>query len=389
MSPRTWPLQWLAAAVAALGAAAAVVGVLVWPAQFYGGYLTAYTYWMSLTLGCLALALLFWLAGGLWGLATERFFEAGAATLPAMILLFIPVALGMPTLYPWTNLQAVAANPLLLHKQPYLNVPFFLARTAFYFVVWLILLAGLLRWSRQRDQAPEAATAGQIARRLQHWGAAGLALLGLTCTFAAIDWVMSLQPLWYSTVFGSLLAMGGVLGAFGLGTALAALGARREPLRTVVTPRVLNDLGSLMLALVMLWAYLEFSQYLVVWYGDLPAEVVWYLQRIAGNWRLLVLAIIVTQFALPLCLLIVREVKRSAPLLAGIALLILVTRYLDFYWLVKPALSQGFHWLDPALALGMGGLWFTLFIWRWRRAPPLPRPWPVREAPSEASRAVA
>ena len=382
-------LQWLAVAVALLGAAAGVAGVLLWPAQFYGAYLTAYAYWMSVTLGCLALAMLFWLTGGLWGLATERFFEAGAATLPAMIILFIPIIVGMPTLYPWTNPTAVAADPLLLHKQPYLNIPFFLARTGFYFLVWLILDIVLLRWSRQRDQAPNALAAGRIARRLQNWSAAGLVIMSLTTTFAAIDWVMSLQPLWYSTVFGSMLSMGGVLGAFGLGVGLAALGARREPLRTVVTPRVLNDLGSLLLAMVLLWAYLEFSQYLVVWYGDLPAEVVWYLQRVAGNWQLLVLAIIATQFVLPLMLLMVREVKRTAPLLAGIALLILVTRYLDFYWLVKPALSQGFNWLDVALALGMGGVWFAIFIWRARHAPPLPRTWTVLEAQPEARRVVA
>jgi hypothetical protein len=183
--------------------------------------------------------------------------------------------------------------------------------------------------------------------------------------------------------------MGGVLGAFSLGTALAALGARHEPLSAVVTPRVLNDLGSLLLAFVMLWAYLEFSQYLVIWYGDIPQEVVWYLQRVAGNWRLVILALVVTQFALPVCLLIVREVKRSAPLLAVIAAAILVTRYLDFYWLVKPALDQGLHWLDPVLALGMGGAWFTLFMWRLRRAPPLPRIWAQPQEQPETNRAVA
>src|SRR5262249_30152572 len=163
-----------------------------------------------------------------------------------------------------------------------------------------------------------------------------------------------------------LLAMGGVLGAFSLGTAAAALGARREPLASAVTPRVLNDLGSLLLAFDMLWAYLEFSQYIVIWYSNIPAEVVWYLQRVAGNWRLLVIGIVVTQFALPVCLLIVREVKRIAPVLAGIAGLILFTRYLDFYWLVKPALSQGFVWLDPLLAIGMGALWLVVFRWRLR-----------------------
>jgi hypothetical protein len=356
---------------------------------FYSAYLVAYAYWMSITLGCLALGLLFWLAGGKWGLVTERFFEAGAATLPLMIVLFLPVALGMYALYPWTDAQAVAADPVLAAKQPYLNIPFFLGRTVFYFVVWLVLAGVLLRWSRRHDQAVDAARGRAWAGRLQHWGAGGLAVLGLTSTFAAIDWLMSLEPHWYSSVYGAMLALGGVLGAFGLGTALAALGARREPLRGVVTPRVLNDLGSLLLAIVMLWAYLEFSQYLVVWYGDLPQEVAWYLLRVNGDWRWLAIAVVLTQFALPLALLIVREVKRSALPLAGIAGMILVTRYLDFYWLVKPALNQGFSWLDPLLALGVGVLWFAVFFWRLRRAPLLPRTWPVPETQVEAENAVA
>ena len=379
------PLQWLALLVAVAAVVVAGIGGRGSPADFYRGYLVAYAYWLSLTLGSLAMVMLIQLKRAQWGQVTLRYLEAGAATLPAMAVLFIPVAFGLPYLYPWADPLAVAADPLLAHKQAYLNVPFFLARAGFYFAVWLVCTYGMLRWSRRYELSGDP----RLARRLQQLSAAGLALLGLTATFAAIDWLMSLEPHWYSSVYGSMVAMGGVLGAFALSTALAALAARRATWRGWVPPRVLNDLGSLLLAFVLLWAYLAFSQYLIIWSGNLPEEVVWYTRRLTAGWRLVLLGLIVGQFALPFSLLVVRGVKRSAWALAAIAILIVAARYLDVYWLVKPALTASWHWLDPVLALGMGGLWVVAFVWRLGQVPLRPGVRPGAQPAPEAHRARA
>ena len=349
----------------ALGAAASVAGAITAPAAFFPAYLVAWVYWLSLALGCLGLTMLCHLARSRWALASVRYFEAGASTLPLLAVLFVPLALGVRWLYPWTNLAVVAGDPLLAHKFPYLNLTFFFIRAFVYFALWLGLTWMLLRrmrgWTGSDDPRDLA--------RVQRVSALGLVLLGLSASFAAIDWLMSLEPHWYSTIYGTLAAMGGVVGAFALGTLLTALDARRPSLRARVTPRVLNDLGSLLLACVLLWAYLAYSQYLVIWSGNLPEEVVWYVRRLAGEWRLFVLALIAAQFALPVLLLAVRDLKRSAPLLAATALLVVSSRYLDVYWLVKPALGAGLHWLDAALMLGLGGFWAANLAWSLARAP--------------------
>jgi len=378
---RLTPLQRLGLAVGGLGGVAAAVGALAVPAAFFPAYLTAYAYWLSLTLGSLALAMLCHLARSRWAAATLRYCLAGASTLPLMTALFLPLLLGVRELYPWADPQGVAADPLLAHKQPYLNLPFFLARAVIYFALWLVLARALRRWSN------EASAGSGPGGRLQRLSAGGLAVLGLSTSFAAIDWLMSLEPRWYSSVYGSLVAMGGVLGALALASGLAALAGRRSAARPLISPRVLNDLGSLLLACVMLWAYLAFSQYLVIWAGNIPEEAVWYTRRWEGGWRVVTVALIVAQFALPFSLLIVREVKRSAPVLAAIATLVVVTRYLEMVWLVKPAAGQGVHWLDPALALGMGGLWVAIFAGQLRRAPLAPLAWAQPRAEPEGRHA--
>jgi hypothetical protein len=252
-----------------------------------------------------------------------------------------------------------------------------------YFALWLVLALALRRWSRQ----VLAGNGPGLGSRLQRLSAGGLAVLGLTTSFASIDWLMSLEPRWYSSVYGSLVAMGGVLGALALAAGLAAQASRLPALRPLVSARVLNDLGSLLLAAVMLWAYLAFSQYLVIWAGNIPEEAVWYTRRWEGGWRVVTVALLVAQFALPFSLLIVREVKRSAPVLAAIATLVLAARYLEVLWLVKPAVGQGLHWLDPALALGMGGLWVAVFAGQLGRAPLAPLAWVQPRAAPEGQHA--
>jgi hypothetical protein len=363
-----------------LGLAAAAVGAFVEPAQFFRSYLTAYVYWLGLALGSLSLLLLHHLAGGRWGLVTLRILEAGAKTVLPVAVLGVPLVFGLQYLYPWSRPEVVAADPLLQHKSLYLNVPAFLARTALYLAVWVGLGYGAARISLERDRRV-AAPAG---RGLQRLSAIGLILIVLTSTFASIDWLMSLEPHWYSSLYGLLINGGHVVGALSFVILAVVLLGRRGPLAAALTPRVLNDLGSLLLAAVLIWAYLHFSQWLIIWAANLPDEIVWYLRRLGGGWQWAALGVIGLHFALPFLLLLPRALKRSRFWLGLAAALLLAAHWLDFFWIVRPALDAALrlHWLDAAAVAGLGGAWLGSFIWLFGRHPALPRR--ALEEPEEA-----
>jgi hypothetical protein len=369
--------------VGLLGLVASAIGWLLSPARLWPAYLVAYLFWLGLALGCLGIALLQTLTGGVWGLVTRRVLEAAAGTLPLLALLFVPLAFGLPTLYLWARPEAVAADPLLVRKGSYLNVPFFLARAAVYLLGWAALAALLGRWSGEQDRsgAPEQ------ARKLRRLGAGGLPLLGLTVSFAAIDWLMSLEPDWYSTVYGGMVALGALLSAFAFTILVVAALAKRPPLAGLASPSLFNDLGNLLLAFLMLWTYLAYSQFLLIWAGNLHEETPWYLRRLEGGWLWVALALALLGFALPFLLLVFRPLKRSPRLLAGVAGLLLVMRYVDLYWLVKPVFTPPGprpDWLDLATLLGIGGLWLAAFLRQLSAHPLLPAydprlPGPYRE----------
>lgn len=332
---------------------------------FFRAYLVAFLYWNELTLGCLALLMLHHLAGGRWGFVIQRLLAAGARTVPLMAALFLALIFGIRFLYPWASVDIVEGEELLLAKSLYLNVPFFLLRAAIYFASWFALAFVITRRSYRYDETGDE----RVLRRADRLSAFGLIVYVLTSTFAAIDWSMSLDPNWFSAVYGWLFAARQVLG--GMALAIVALGLvwQREALRPLVTPRIVNDLGNLLLAALLTWAYLAFIQFLVIWYGNIPEEVVWYVERSEGGWRWLIISVAVLQFAVPGVLLLIRNVKRSILLLAAIAGLITITRLASLYWLVMPSLLPRFslHWLDVALPIGMGGLWLAVFIWQLRR----------------------
>ncbi|MCE7984382.1 MAG: hypothetical protein DYG89_24680 [Caldilinea sp. CFX5] len=377
---RQWQGQWRwaerdryerwALIAAGVGILLCLLGLFVDPAQFFRSYLFAYLFWLSMALGCLAIVMMHYLTGGDWGLVLRRPMEAGALTLPLLAILFVPLLFGLRTLYPWAQPAVVAADELLQHKQPYLNIPFFLVRAVIYFMAWCGLAFWLRRGSIRLDQTGDP----WLVKRLQKVSAGGLALFGLTVTFALIDWLMSLEPHWYSTIYGAMVATGAVLQAFAFGIIVVCLLAERPPLAAVVTPRVFNDLGSLLFAFVMLWAYMAFSQFLLIWAGNLPEEIPWYVRRLAGGWQWVALAIVLFHFALPFVLLLSREVKRNARLVLGIAVLVVVTRLLDTFWLVAPDFGERgpLHWLDIATVIAIGGLWYALFRWLLARQPLLP-----------------
>ncbi len=364
--------QWAAVAIGVIMLILCAIGALFDPVQFFQSYLFAYLSWVGVGLGCLAILMIQFAVKGTWGLVVRRMVEAGALTLPLMAVLFIPLIPGLSSLYQWAQPQLVAKDALLQGKAAYLNVPFFLLRTAIYFVIWGGLAFVLNRWSAQEDRADDPG----IVQRLQNLSIVGLVLFGITVTFAMIDWVMSLEPHWYSTIYSAMAVMGGLLAALALavvGVALLRLTAEdKDPLEQLISPQVLNDLGNLLMAGLLMWAYLDFSQYLVIWSGNLNDEIPWYLRRIQNGWEWVALLLIVFHFLLPFAVLLARHLKRDARSLGLIALLLFVMHVVDSFWLVAPAFHPdnfSLSWLDFTAILGIGGLWFAVFFWQLQQKP--------------------
>jgi len=354
-----------------LGLAAAGAGGLVDPDQFFRSYLVAYLFFIGIALGSLGLVSLNHVTGGRWGVVMRRVCESAMRTLPLLLVLFIPLLLGLTRLYEWARPEALAHDALLQHKHVYLNVPFFIVRVVLYFTVWLIVTRYLVRWSHEQDSGGGP----DVVRRLQFLGRGALLLYSLTMTFAAVDWAMSLEPHWFSTIYGILMIGGQVLSAFVFVIPVLTLVADREPFASLITAEQFHDLGNLMLAFVMLYAYFAFSQFLIIWSGNLPEETPWYLARLHGGWQYLGIGVALFQFALPFTILLSRNLKQNARRLAVIALLVLAARLIDLFWLLKPAFSPAqfaIHWMDVAALLGVGGLWLSFFLWRLRDQPLLP-----------------
>jgi hypothetical protein len=360
-----------ALAVGVLGSAVAVALGAADPARFYPAYLLAYIYWFGIGLGSLALLMMQHLTGGAWGVMIRRVLEAAAGTLPLMAIMFVPIAFGLPYLYPWTDLQKVQADPVLLEKMAYLNVPFFVTRAGIYFAAWVGMAALLTQWSRRQDETGDA----RYADRMRKLSGAGLVIWGVSVTFASVDWLMSLEPHWFSTIFG-ILMMGGLgLGAMAFSIIALQWLSAREPLAGVVSRAHFHDLGNLLLTFVVLWAYFSFSQLLIIWSGNLPEEIPWYLHRIGGGWAAVAIVVAVFYFAVPFILLLSRRTKQRGRSLAVVAAGVLAARLADLFYLIAPEFSQqGFtvHALDLAAIVGIGGLWVALFAWQLGRRPVLP-----------------
>ena len=344
-----------------VGAAVSLAGLFFDVRQFLQSYLMAYMLCLGVTLGCLALGMVHQLSGGAWGVVIRRPIGAAARVLPVMTLLFLPIAFGMNRLYGWTNADLVAHDEALQHKHLYLNTPFFLVRAAVYFLVWNGLSYFLNAWSLEQDRTAEP----RLARRMQRLSGGGLLAYGLTITFASFDWLMSLEPHWFSTIYGVLVMGGQGLAAMAFLIIVLVWLGRRPPLDRIVMPTHFHDLGNLMLAFVMLWAYFSFSQYLIIWSGNLPLEISWYQHRVDTSWRLVGLSLIVFHFAVPFVLLLSRAMKREAASIVKVALLVLAVRVIDLFWLIAPAFHQqavSVSWLDLVLPAALGALWTGFFL---------------------------
>lgn len=349
-------LSWwsLSAGGAAL-ALCCLAGIFV-PTQFYRAYLTAYLFFLSIAHGCFAILMMHHLTGGAWGRVLRGYLEAGMRTLPLLAILFVPIALSVHSLYPWANVDPASATAEALHQRAYLNVLFFLARAVVYFALWLSIAFFLDAWSSNQDDAGEV----EGARRLAQLSGVGLAVYGITISLAAVDWVMSLQPAFRSSIFGPLFASGELLSGFAAAlVGLSWILMRRE--RGPVEPETLNDLGSLLFTFLVIWAYMVFFQFMLIWMGNLPYDVSWYVPRMTPGWQAVVWTLVVLHFAVPFFMLLVRDVKRNPVMLGRLAGLILVMHLVYLHYQVQPAFDTG-HWtdygMDAVAPVAIGGLWF-------------------------------
>ncbi len=349
-----------------------VIGAFFSPQQFFRSYLVAYLLCLGIALGSLVIVMLYHLTGGAWGATLRPSLEAGMRTMPLLALLFVPLAFGLRNLYPWVRPELVAAEEHLQHKAAYLNVPFFLIRAAIYFAIWIALAYGLDAWSYRGERTGQPFG---TSRRSQLLSGPGLVLYGLTITFASIDWVMSLQPDWYSTIFPPLFATGQILAGYSFALAFLLLMVLPRLPGVAIAPDVLNDLGNLLLTFVVLVTYLAFSQFLLIWVGNLPEEDVLYVPRLANGWRAVALALALFHFALPFLLLLSRAVKRDPRSLGRVAALVFFMRLVHLDWQVLPAFPGTFvyqHWMDLLAPVGVGGIWLAFYVWQLQRRPLLP-----------------
>jgi hypothetical protein len=355
----------------AVGAIVSALGYFVNATQFFQSYLMAYMFVLGLSLGSLALGMVHQLSGGAWGVVIRRPIGAASRVLPVLTLMFLPIVLGMHHLYEWTHEDVVAQDVILQGKRLYLNTPFFLVRAAIYFAVWNATSYFLNTWSLEQDRSGDR----RLSRRMQMLSGGGLVAYGLTITFASFDWLMSLEPHWFSTIYGVLILGGQGLTAIAfLITVLVWLG-RRRPLSDIVVPAHFHDLANLMLAFVMLWAYFSFSQYLIIWSGNLPEEIAWYLHRLQTGWRLVAILLVVFHFAVPFVLLLSRAIKRDPGLIVKVALAILVARLIDLFWLVAPEFHTtgiSIGWMDLVVPATLILLWLGCFTWQLRGRAILP-----------------
>lgn len=345
--------------------------------QILHAYLLAYVYWLMIPLGCMAILMMHHLTGGWWGYPIRRLLEAGTRTFGVMALLFVPVVIWMKQIYPWVNPPKDMADDLNYHfKLAYLNPNFFIVRAIIYFAILMGLAHLLNKWSREQDSTGDP----RLAKYLEGISGPGLILWGMAVSFAMIDWVMSLEPKWFSTIYGMIFMIVGALTAMSfIVFVLRRLvdDERGREIKEKVTPGQFNDLGNLMLAFTMLWAYLSFSQFLIIWAGNIKDEIPWYITRAFGSWGKLAVVLIVLHFALPFLLLLQRNIKRRVHRLSLVASLLLILSLVDVYWLMVPAYEQdGPHlgslvW-DIFYLVVIGIIWIATYFWQLGKMPLLP-----------------
>lgn len=374
-SLRFFRIEKPALVVGLIGLAATAFLAMQAQEQFFRSWLVAFIFWMSLTVGALAIAMLQYMTGGWWGYIIRKPLLAATANIPLMLIAALPLYLGADRIYKWTNRAWMEADHVLHQKLAYLNIEAFWIRGAVFFAIWMFWAFMLRRSDRKYDETgtPEAALT------LRKWSASGLLIVAISVTFAAVDWMMSLDPYWFSTMFGISYIVGALLLAFAFMNAIVTSAADQAPISDVAEPVHFRDLGNLMFAFIMLWAYTAFSQYLLIWYGNMKEEIPWYIIRSHGTWGAISVLLIVCHFFLPFLLLLMRGIKDRAKFLGKVAIFVMVMRAIDYYWIIAPNFTtEGHHAefhlhpLDFTTILGLGGIWIFVFLRNLKRGAILP-----------------
>jgi hypothetical protein len=360
-----------------VGAVALVLGLIGWwqtPGTFVQTYLNSYLLILGLSLGSLGLLMLQHLTGGQWGIMIRRPLEAATRTLPLLLVLFIPIVLGMKSLYmEWLDPERTKEEPLSHLQQGYLTHNWFLVRAAIYFVVWIGLMLIFNAWSRRQDTDQGSRS---LRRNFKLLAGPGIILYVFAMSFAAIDWVMSITPHWASTIYGFLFVAGQLISSMSLMICVIVLLSRTEPFASALNKRHLHDVGKLLFAFIMLWAYFDFSQLLIIWSGNQPEEITFYMSRLHGPWGYVAIAVLVFHFFVPFFILLSSDVKRSARLLPKVAMWMIFMRFVDLFWMTRPEFSKkgtiSFSWLDIVLPIALLGIWLGYFAFNLKQQPLLP-----------------
>jgi hypothetical protein len=345
------------------------------PAEFYRGYLLGFMAWLGVALGSMAILMIRHLTGGGWGMVIRRILGAAMRTLPLLAILFIPIGLGMHHLYIWAQpLDQIADKHLREHLEDitktYLTTNGFWIRAVFYFAIWNLLSFLLTYWSKQTD----AAGAPDNTGRFKAVAGPGLILYGFTISFAAIDWVMSLDPSWISTIFGLVILIGEVLSAMCFAVVVERILFNYKPMSEMLKPDFVHDHGKWMLAFTMVWAYFNYSQWLIIWAGNLPAEITFYMRRLNGGWGWIGLILALFHFAVPFAILLSRPFKRDIRKLVWLAIWLMLMRLVDLFWIIEPNFSKTFSVTiaDIVVPIAIGGFWLFYFFRNLAALPLLP-----------------
>lgn len=361
----TWSL-WIGLA----GLAASAAGYFLNQKQFFFSWLTSFAFWGTIAVGGLFFTQLHHLVGAKWSVVIRRISETVMSVLPVLALFALPLIAGIGVLYPWSHPEHVVHDPILMSKAPFLNVPFFIVRLVLYVGVWAVL-----SWLLYKTSLAQDGSNTDLRPRLRKISAPGMLLFAFTLTFAAFDWLMSLEPHWFSTIYGVYVFAGVVVAVVSFLTLMILVLKCRGVLADTITVEHYHDLGKLLFAFTVFWAYIAFSQFFLIWYANFPEETTFFHHRWTGTWKCVSTTLVLGRFVLPFLILMNREPKRNPRVLWVICPFLLAMHWLDLYWLVMPNLHHDgahFSWIDAATFVGIGGIFLWIFWKRLVSAPVIP-----------------